>query len=96
VDDIERPSLTEAAREAYMQLVTCELPDRDAGAQAWVPVMRVVSRVNASALYPALVAIADQLEAGFHDAVRTQDPSRLHSAFTDAARRLKEHAGAGA
>ena len=95
MDDIERPSLTEAAREAYMQLVTCELPNQGAGAQAWVPVMKVVSRVNAAALYPALVAIADQLEAGFHHAVRTQDPSRLHAAFTDAARRLKEHAGVG-
>jgi hypothetical protein len=95
VEDIDRPSLTEAAREAYMQLVTCELPNPGSGPQAWVPVMKVVSRVNATALYPVLVAIADQLEAGFHHAVRTQDPARLHAAFTEAARRLKAHAGAG-
>jgi hypothetical protein len=56
--------------------------------------MKAVSRMNAVALHPALIAIADQLEAGFHDAVCAQDPDRLRVAFDAAAKRLRPHTGA--
>lgn len=93
MDGMQKLSLTQAAREAYTELVTTELPAPGAGAQHWVAAMKAVSRFNSLALHPALVAIADQLEAGFHHAVRTQDPTRLHTAFTAAQRRLRPHAG---
>ncbi len=94
MDDMQGLTQTEAAREAYMQLIMCDLPRSGTEVEAWVPAMKAVSRMNAVALYPALVSIADQLEAGFHDAVCTQDPSRLHTAFDNAAKRLRPHTGA--
>jgi hypothetical protein len=94
MDDMQGLSLTEAAREAYMQLIMCDLPASSTEVEAWVPAMKAVSRMNTVARYPALIAIADQLEAGFHDAICSQDPHRLRSAFDDAARRLRPHTGA--
>lgn len=94
MDDMQGLSLTEAAREAYMQLIMCELPCSGTEVEAWIPAMKAVSRMNAVALHPALIAIADQLEAGFHDAVCAQDPDRLRVAFDAAAKRLRPHTGA--
>jgi hypothetical protein len=94
MDDMQGLSLTEAARQAYMQLIMCDLPRSGSEVEAWVPAMKAVSRMNSMAVYPALISIADQLEAGFHDAIGAGDPQRLRVAFDNAARRLRPHTGA--
>jgi len=91
MDNMRPLTLTEAARHAYLAVSTCELPNSSCDVEAWVPAMKAVSRLNATATHPALVAIADQLEAGFHDAIGASDPVRLHAAFDSAARRLRCH-----